>query len=343
MKAFEYASPETESDVVSLLSSEPGQVQALAGGTDLVGLLRKMVLTPERVVNIKEVSSFRGIVADSTGATIGAVTTLDEILEHPDLDAYSALKDAILGINSMQLQSQGTLGGELCQYPTCWYFRNGYGLLQAANLIESGENQFHAILGNRGPAKFVNASRLAPALIALGASVRVIGPATGDQEGAESSGDDEAELSESIMPVELVYRIPKETHHRELTLAPSQLISHIVLPPAEELASATYEVRQSEGPDYPLASAACSLRFEGDRVAEATVVLGQVAPVPWVSQAAAKILKGRVINASVAEEAGQAAVAQARPMSQNGYKVQLARVSVKRAILKAAGLETGGF
>lgn len=329
MKAFEYAAPREEAEALGLLASQWGQAEVLAGGADLVGLMKRMVVTPERVVNIKEIPSLRGIAVDSQGATIGATTTLEEVLDAQELDAYPAIKQVIAGLGSMQLQSQGTVGGELCQRPGCWYFRSGQGLLaQGGRLVAEGANRYHAILGNSGPAKFVNASRLAPALIALNAQVRVIGP---------------AEDEETLMPLEFFYRTPRDENQRENVLAPNQLLTHVVLPPAEGLLSATYEVRHGEGPDYPLAAASAALRIEGGLVREAQIVLGQVAPTPWIAREAVRAIVGRPVNAETALAAGDAAVASATPLSGNAYKVQLARVAVKRAILLAAGLETGGF
>jgi len=334
MKAFAYAAPRHEDAVLDLLSAQPGETEILAGGTDLIGLMRKMLVTPDRVVNIKEVESLRGISADSGGVTLGAITTLAEMLEDPALDPYPGIKQAINGIASAQLQSQGTLGGELCQRPRCWYFRNGQGLLSTADSAPRNRNQFHAILANSGPAKYVHASRLAPVLIALGAQVRVIGPAPAD---------------EAIYPLVELFRVPRRATEREHVLAPNQLLTHILLPPVGPMApagqtgNATYEVRQGAGPDYPLASAAAVIERHQDRVVRATVVLGHVAPIPWVAAEAAEALLGKVVTPETALEAGCAAVARATPLSDNGYKVQLARVAVQRAVLLAAGLETGGF
>jgi len=329
MKAFEYAAPREESDVVGLLASRWGETEVLAGGTDLIGLMKKMVITPDRVVNIKEVATMRGIAATSQGVTIGAVTTLDEVLDHPAMAAYPGVLQAIRGINSQQLQCQGTLGGELCQRPRCWYFRSGQGLLaERGAAVVQGDNRFHAIFANAGPAKFVSATRLAPALIAHGASVRLIGPGPED---------------ESTLPLETFYRSPRDEQQRETVLLPNQLVTHVYLPSAEGWSSATYEVRHGEGPDYPLVAAAAALMIENGRVARARVILGQVAPLPWTSLEAERSIVGHVVNADTARAAGEAAVASATPLSNNGYKVQLAQVAVQRALLRAAGLETGGF
>ena len=329
MKAFQYAAPRQENDVLGLLSAEWGHTELLAGGTDLVGLMKKMVITPDLVVNLMEVDSMRGIETDSSGATIGAITNLDDMLDSPELDDYTALKQAIRGISSMQLQAQATVGGELCRRPQCWYFRNGHGLLaERGQMVTDGDNRFHAIFGNAGPAKFVSGSRLAPALIASDARVRIVGPTSED---------------DSLLPLEFFYRIPKEDNQRETVLEPNQVLTHVHLPPADGLATATYEVRHGSGPEHPLCAAAAALRIEGGIVTDAKIVLGQVAPVPWVSPEAAAAIIGEPVNAYTALAAGEAATAKATPLSGNRHKVQLARVSVQRAILLAAGLETGGF
>jgi len=327
MKNFEYAAPRDEAGVLSVLSSEPGHTEILAGGTDLMGLMKKFIVTPERVVNIKEVRSFRGITADSEGVTIGAVTNLDDMLDSSELDEFPAVKQAIRNMASLQLQAQGTLGGDLCQRPRCWFYRNGYGRLAAANLIEQGDHRFHAIFGNEGAAKFVSASRLAPALIALGAQLRIAGPGRAD---------------ELFMPVEALFQTPRTESQREIVLAPNQVVTHVRIP--RKLAgNATYEVRHGEGPDFPLVAASAALVIRQGIVEQASVVLGQVAPTPWMSMAAARAMVGQRVNEATADAAGEAAIAQATPLADNGYKVQLAKVAVKRALLLAAGLETGGF
>jgi len=328
MKNFEYAAPRTEAEVLQLLSPEPGKVEILAGGTDLVGLLKSMVVTPQRVINIMEIPSLKEITElPDGGVSIGAAVTLDQILGHPYLDRYPAIKQAIRGINSRQLQCQGTLGGEVCQRPQCWYYRSGRGLLSAD--AAHGANRFHAIFDNSGPAKFVHASRVAPALIALDAGCRIAGPAR-DEEQVVAAAD--------------FFRVPRREGQREHMLLPNQFVTHIVLPPIDGRTCATYEVRHGEGPEYPLAAAAAALRLDVlGSVHSARVVLGQVAPTPWLAAEAARMLVGQRITAAIAEMAGQAAVASATPLSENAYKVQLAKVAVKRAVLLAAGLETGGF
>ena len=180
-----------------------------------------------------------------------------------------------------------------------------------------GENKYHAILGNAGPAYFVSASSFGPALIALGAKVKVVS-AKGARE----------------LPIEKFFVTPKSDGSREIALLPNEILTEILVPPAGR--NATYEVRQKDALDWPLAAASVALRMKGSTVASARIVLGHVAPTPWVSAEAAKVLAGKAITPEIAEEAGKAAVAAATPLSQNAYKVQLARVAVKRALLEAA-------
>lgn len=329
MKAFEYAAPENEREVLELLSSQRGTTAVLAGGTDLIGLMKKMIVTPERVVSLKNVESLQSIDADSQGVRYGAMVSLEQLHDHPATLDYPALWQAVHGIASLQFQSQGTLGGELCQRPRCWYFRDGHGLLaDHGRRVAEGDSRFHAIFGNAGPAKFVSPSRLAPALIALSASVRVIGPEHGD---------------EAVMPIEDLFRTPKREHESEHVLEPNQIVAQVILPAADGRLSANYEVHHGSGQDYPLVTAAAAIMVEQGVVREARVVLGQVAPTPWISHEAAGALAGLPLNEETAAIAGDAAVSVASPLSGNEYKVQLARVAIKRALLAAAGLETGGF
>ncbi len=330
MKAFEYAAPRTEAGVLELLSEEPGKTEVLAGGTDLVGLMRKMIVTPDRVINLMDIPTLKVLeAAPEGGLVIGAAVTLDELLESPYLADYPALVQAIRGIDSMQLQAQGTIGGEVCQRPRCWFFRNGHGLVNPQeDPAGQGDNRFHAIFGNQGPAKFVSSSRTAPALIALNAMARVLGPKADD---------------ETMIPLSEFFRTPRYAGQRETVLEPNQFVTHLVLPPVQDRHNATYEVRHGAGPDYPLAAAAAGLQLEQGRVRDARIVLGQVAPTPWISQRAADTLRGLTVSPETAEAAGEAAVSEATPLSGNQYKVQLAKVAVKRAVLLAAGLETGGF
>ena len=324
MNRFQYASPVTKESAVKLLGS--GAI-VLAGGTDLLSLMKADVATPDLVVNIKEIEELKGIeYSEGSGLRVGALVTIDELLQDSKVQQeYPSLIQAADGIRSAQIRSVGTVAGDLCQRPRCWYYRHGYGLLAMQNgssMVVEGDNRYHAILGNGGPAYFVNPSSFAPALIALGAKLKVLGP-NGEKEVAAAD----------------FFQTPQSESEKEYKLSDSEIVTQILVPAAAGKANATYEVREREALDWPLAAAAISLSMQGDQVESAKVVLGHVAPVPWNSDEAAAALKGKAVSASVAEDAGKAAVQQAKALSRNKYKIQLARVAVKRAILRAAGME----
>jgi xanthine dehydrogenase YagS FAD-binding subunit len=188
------------------------------------------------------------------------------------------------------------------------------------SLVVEGDNRYHAILGNEGPAYFVSPSTIAPMLIAYGARLLVTGP-TGDRE----------------VNVEKFFRIPMSENEREHDLKANELITAVVVPPAKGVRAASYEVRQRASFDWPLATAAVALQMNGTAVQSARIVMGAVAPVPWVSQEAAQAIAGKSVDERTASAAGEAAVSKARPLGHNDYKVKLAAVAVKRALLAAAG------
>jgi len=289
----------------------------------LLSLMKDYVTTPSRVVSLQAVKELRGIeFKPTTGLRLGATATLAELIENAEMRRqYPAIVEAAEGVRSPQILSVGTVGGDLCQRPRCWYFRSRFGLLARDNgkpLVPDGENQYHAILGNSGPAYFVNPSSLAPIRIALGAKVRVLGP-----QGAREVGLDK------------FFVTPASDQDREYDLKPNEILTDILVPPADGAKMAVYEVRQREALDWPLAAAAVLLKLDGKAVKSARVVLGHVAPVPRPSPEAEKALAGKTVSEAVADEAGKAAVSKATPLSKNAYKVQLARVAVKRAILRA--------
>jgi xanthine dehydrogenase YagS FAD-binding subunit len=324
MQAFEYASPKTTEEAVKLLASDWGQTEVLAGGTDLVSMMKDYVSAPNRVVSLKDVKALRGIEYKSgSGLRLGATVTLQELIDSPDVKRnYAALVEAAEGVSSQQIRAMGTVGGDLLQRPRCWYYRAGYGLLAQLNgksLVPDGDNRYHAILGNSGPAYFVNPSSLAPVLIALGAKVKLVGP----------EGPRELDLGK-------LFVAPSSDQEREHAIKPNEVLTEVVVPHHGAAKSAVYEVRQKEALDWPLAAAAVVLHMDGQTVKGARVVLGHVAPVPWPSREAEEALAGKTIGEDVADEAGKAAVSKATPLSKNAYKVQLTRVAVKRAVLAAA-------
>jgi xanthine dehydrogenase YagS FAD-binding subunit len=328
MRAFEYTSPTTRQQAVELLS---GEAAVLAGGTDLLSLMKDDVLTPKRVVNIKEIHELNGVHYGPRGMQIGALTSLGDLADHPLVKQhYPPFADALVEAASQQIRNMATIGGNICQRPRCWYFRSGFGLTpktpEGKSLVEAGDNRYHAILGNEGPALFVTPSSIVPAMIAYEARIRIAGP----------KGSREVAL-------EKFFKTPQAEGEREHDLQANEIVTDIFLPPPAGGRYAHYEVRQKEAFDWPLALAAVALHMNGNTVRSARVVMGYVAPVPWVSEEAAQALVGKAVSEETAKAAGDAAVSQAKPLSHNGYKVQLARVAVKRAILQATkGKAEGG-
>lgn len=326
MRAFEYASPTSKEQVSKLLDSTWGESEVLAGGTDLLSLMKDEIVTPKRLVNIKAIADIHGVKAAPDALRIGALTTLAEIAANADVQRlYPVLAAAAGDAASPQIRNLATIGGNLCQRPRCWYFRTGHGLLaqtkEGKSLVREGDNRYHAILGNEGPAYFVSPSTVAPVLIAYQARVGILGP-RGPRE----------------LPLEKFFVIPKSEREREHALAPNEIVTEVVLagnpPPVR---AGRYEVRQKEAFDWPYATAVAALNMNGSTVTSARVVMGHVAPIPWISPEAARTLVGKAITPATADRAATAAVAPARSLGHNAQKIHLARVAVKRAILAAAG------
>jgi len=327
MQPFEYASPRTREQAVRLLAA-PGAA-VLAGGSDLLALMKDGVEAPKRLVNLKAVEGLTGVRAEKDkGLRIGALTTLDDLAADAALGwEYPAVAAAAGRLAGPQIRNVATVGGNLCQRPRCWYYRNGFGLLSQRDgkpMAPDGDNRYHAILGNDGPAYFVQPSTLVPLLIAVGAQAALFGPA-----------------GERRIDLEKLYRAPQKEGEREHDLQPGEIVAELLLPAAAGRKIASYEVRQRETLDWSLATAAVALEMDGGRIGRARVVLGQVAPIPWTAAEAEELLRGKVLDAAVAEQAGEAAVQKARALSHNRYKIQLAKVAVKRALLRAGGIMEG--
>src|ERR1051326_3792116 len=209
MQSFEYANPTTVQEALGLLGTKWGDTDVLAGGTDLVSLMKDHLHEPKRVVNIKNIKELEGISKTADGLRIGALVTMDELSKNADvLAGYKLLADAAAGIPSPQIRHMGTVGGDLCQRPRCWYYRQGFGLLgmkDGKSLVEMGENQYHSIFGS-GPARVVSAASLGPALIALGAKVKLV----------STKGPRE-------VPASAFFVAPANENQREIALQPNEI------------------------------------------------------------------------------------------------------------------------
>jgi xanthine dehydrogenase YagS FAD-binding subunit len=324
VKAFAYVNAANEKEAVAALSPERGAVMPIAGGMDLLGLMKDYIAQPDRLVNVKNLDRTIRKTPDG-GLRIGAAVTLAELAAHADAaKLYPALVQAAAEVGTPQIRHAGTVGGNLNQRPRCWYFRNEeFNCLKKGGsrcFAVDGENEFHAIFGG-GPCHIVHPSSLAVPAIALDAKFRLVGP-TGEREVA--AGD--------------YYQTPDRNLFGETVLAPNELLTHVTLPAPGAARTATYEIRFKQSHDWPLAFASVALSMNGQAIRGARVVMGGVAPVPWRSSAAEAVLAGKQMSEQVAMAAADAAVTGAKPLTQNGYKVQIARTAVKRAIMKAAGM-----
>ena len=323
MKAFTYKSAASEKAAVKMLGPK---ALPLAGGTNLLNLMKDRVVEPDTVVNIKSIKGLDRIgEAKGGGISLGANVRLVALLESKVVrQRMPALWQAVDTIATPQIRNMATVGGNLCARPACWYFtREGYSCpkLGTGRVCDAkeGQNEYHAIFETGGPCVAVHASSAAPALIALGARARVAGP----------QGSREIDL-------EKFFALPSADVLRENVLGPNEIVTHVIVPRGTRH-TATYVVRHKTANDWPvgLASVALALGKDGT-CGSARVVLGCVAPIPWRSKDAEKALAGKKITAATATAAAAAAVKGAKPLSHNGYKVRTARTAVKRAILTAA-------
>ena len=328
MKAFAYVNPTSEKEAVGALGTDRTKVLPLAGGQDLLARLKDYIDEPDRLVNVKNALDATIAATPDGGMKIGAAVKIADLAENAQVaKMYPALVEAAGEVGTPQIRNQGTVGGNINQRPRCWYYRNEefVCLKKGGNICfaPAGENQFHAIFGN-GPSHIVHPSSLAVPAVAYGAKFRIVGP----------SGERTVDAAEYFTMPTL------QNVKTENILAPDELLTHVILPPPGNVKHGHYEVRFKASHDWPIAFATVILAMNGSRVGSARVVMGAVAPVPWRAQAAEQALAGKTIDERTAAQAGEAALTGARPMSQNGYKVQVAKTAVKRAILRAAGIKT---
>jgi xanthine dehydrogenase YagS FAD-binding subunit len=326
VKPFAYVRAASEKDAIAALSPDRGKVLPLAGGMDLIALMKDYIAQPDRLVSVKGLDRTISRTPDG-GLRIGAAVTLTQLAEHADArKMYPALTEAAAEVGTPQIRNLGTVGGNINQRPRCWYFRNEeFPCLKKGGstcFAVDGENQYHAIFGD-GPCHIVHPSSLAVPAVALNARFRVVGP-TGER--VINAGD--------------YFQMPDRNLFGETVLAPNELLTHVILPSPGASRTATYEVRFKQSHDWPMAFASVALSMSGDIVRAARIVMGAVAPIPWRSQAAEAALTGKRLTEEAAMTAADASVQGAKPMTQNGYKVQIARTAVKRAIMKAAGIKT---
>ena len=332
MKSFTNANPRDLAHAVTIVKQahQDGKVVALAGGgSDLIGMMKERLVTPDVLVNLKSARGLDQITADRGGGiTIGGLVTLDAISRHATVRSrYPVLAEAAESVATPQIRNVATLAGNICQRPWCWYYRNGFACLKNGGSTcysISGDNTYHAIFGG-GPSYIVHPSDTAPALVALGATFRVAGP----------SGD-------RAVPAADFFTLPKDGAARENVLKDDEVLAAIVLPaPRKRTASAYHKVMDREAWTHAIVSAAIVMEMTEGVCVSARIVLGGVAPTPWRLAEVEKMIAGQVITPALAANAGEAAVAGARPLAKNGYKVAMVQAMVSRAIAER-GMRNAG-
>jgi xanthine dehydrogenase YagS FAD-binding subunit len=315
--------------MLSAMGTPPGDgVVFKAGGIDLLDLMKEGLLTPARIVSLRELPGLDGIFVEGDGVRIGALATLEQVAANPILhEGYTALANAAGASASPQIRHVATLGGNLLQRPRCWYFRSAAHHCARKGgehcFAFAGENQYHAVFAHEGCA-IVHPSTAATALAALDASVELV-----DAKGATRV----AKLADFLIS-------PQVDVRREADIRPGEILTAVLLPKLPDGARSVF-LKQSEKPsfDWPIADVAAVLDLAPDGTCErASVVLGAAAPVPWRAVQAERALLGKKINTTLARAAGEAAILGAEPLRHNAYKLPILATLVRRAVLQAAGV-----
>ncbi|MEJ2661712.1 MAG: xanthine dehydrogenase family protein subunit M, partial [Desulfobacteraceae bacterium] len=319
---FAYIRPRSLDEAIRYLSLDGAR--AHAGGTDLLGCLRDRVFSVSTVVSIAGLKELRGIgTTPAGGLRIGSLTTIAEIARHPVIRSkFRALSMAAAEVASPQLRNQGTIGGNLCQKPRCWYYRGEFHCLRKGGdrcYAVEGENPYHCIFGGEN-CFIVHPSDTAPALVALKAGVTIAGP-----------------NGRRTVAVENFHMPPSEDYTRETVLDPSEIVTEIVLPPpAAGLRSSYRKVRARRAWDFALGGVALAIAVAGDQATDGRVVLSGAAPIPWRSAEAEAVVRGSRLDPDRAVMAAEAAVKNAEPMTQNEYKIPLFRGLIEQELTAIA-------
>ena len=323
MRAFTNSNPRDIREAVSLLSQTHQQghsASIVGGGSDLLGMVKDQLVAPDVLVNLKAIRGLDQIETQRGKTKIGGLITLDALSRDQRIrKEYTVLAEAAEKVGTPQIRNAGTLAGNVCQRPWCWYFRNGFPCLKNGGntcFSASGENQLHAIFGG-GPSFIVHPSDTAPALVALDAKFHITGPS-----------------GERMLPASEFFQLPRVDATRENVLAKDEVLTAIQLPEARPGTRSMYhKVLDREAWTHAVVSAAIVLEIDHQVCRNARVVLGGVAPIPWRLPKVEAMLVGQRITPELAAKAGEVAVEGARPLAKNKYKVPLTKAVVKRTLL----------
>jgi xanthine dehydrogenase YagS FAD-binding subunit len=322
MKSFTHINAGTAREACSLLRAYGGRAVLNAGGTDLLSTLKEEYLLdyPEAVINIKTISDLDYIKEDGRGLSIGALAKLSDLTGSAlIIERYGVLAQAARSVATPQVRNAATIGGNLCQDVRCWYYRYSRfigGPLRCLRkgsgpcLAVRGDNRYHAIMNGKR-CFTVCPSDTAVALSALEAAIGVAGPA----------GTRNIPVDEFFTPLSIALR-------------PHEMVTEIRIPGTPAGARQRFLKFTLRKPiDFAIVSVASVITLEDGVCTGARIALGAVAPGPVRARAAEEVIRGRPIDEAVAAEAAELALAEAKPLSMNGYKVELAKALVKRAIL----------
>ena len=302
-----------------------GGARIAAGGTELAGTLHIDGPRTTRVVDISQLDDLRGIgrLPDG-GLRIGALSTLADVFFNPEVrSSYAALARAALASDRPETRARATVGGNICQRPRCWYLRADYHCVRAGGdlcFAADGDNRYHAVLGSSG-CHMVHPSDVAPALVALGALARIVGPA-----------------GVRVVPFADFFLPPGLDATRENILGPAEILADVLLPPSPAGWASTYNRSTEARTGYPLAGVAAAALVIEQTVAEISVVLGAAAPVPWRAREAEAELVGREPSPRAVRAAAEAAMADAMPLADNHYKLDLFRNLLVASLEEVCGL-----
>ncbi len=321
MKPFILLRPATLSEAARE-AARPGS-EVKAGGVDLLDRMKEGFDSPQRVVSIAHVPGLDQVSAGPP-AKIGSLATLARIASNPDVKRlYPALAAAAEGAATPQIRNMATLGGNLCQRLRCWYYRLAEFDCRKKGgptcYAQDGENRFHAIFDSDLFCCCIHASATAVALLAYGAKLNTVSP-----------------RGRRTIVLDDFFVRPTEDARRENVLTPGEIIESITIPPPLPGARSVYKkLKEKESFDWPLVEACVNLTISEGTVREARVILGSVAPTPRRATEAEAVLRGAPAHPETASKAAAAAVANAKPLAQNAYKVRLARVTLERALREA--------
>ncbi len=319
MKNFKIAEPQTIEQVNSLSTED--NYYLMAGGTDLLGEIKDGIIEPDIVVDLKSISGLSYIKKEKSEVRIGALTTVAELAEDEMIkNEHPGLHQAALSLATPQLRNVGTVGGNLCQRPRCWYYRDPQTKCRKKGgsrcFAYRGRNRYHAIFGG-GICYIVHPSDLAPALISLDAEVSISTP----------KGD-------KTISLEDFYILPQENIRKENILEPNDILREIKIPPAKKEEKSTYlKLKERKTWDFAVVSAAIKGSLSGAIFKDIKIVLGGVAPVPWRLEKAENMIRGKKVTEALLREAAREALKEANPLEENKYKKELVEIVFYRSVL----------